>query len=242
MPDLQWNYKRWEQTEDWSSYGDRWSNGVGGPEGQWFWFLYPRIHRFLPATRLLEIAPGFGRWTQFLIRQSNELIGVDLAPRCVEACRKRFSEHRNAEFHVNDGYTLSMVQGRSIDFVFSFGSFVHMEEDVAGSYIKEIARVLHDRGAAFIHHSNGGAIYEGQPPHNFSRLSATFVAETARAHGLVPVTQEVHSWGTPIDEPISCMTVLAKPDSPHVRPFVFFVNDRQDAEAAYIDRLSQVYA
>lgn len=242
MPNLHWNYDRWEKTEDWSSNGDRWSTGVGGPEGQWFWFIYPRVHRFLPTRRLLEIAPGYGRWTQFLIPHAQEFIGVDLAPRCVEACKTRFHGHSNATFHANDGLALPMIHDASIDFVFSFGSFVHMEEDVAGSYIGEISRVLDSQGTAFIHHSNGGAVYADTPPRNFSRLSAKFVADCARDAGLVPVTQEVHSWGTPVDEPISCMTILAKPDSPHVRPFEFFVNDRLDAEAAYIDRLSELYS
>lgn len=241
MKDIEWNYRRWQETEDWSSQGDRWSADMGGSQAQWFWFLYPRLQRYLPAPRILEIAPGFGRWTQFLLAHTPDLIGVDLAPRCIEACRERFADNAKFRGYVNDGLTLPMIADASISLVFSFGSFVHMEEDVAGSYIREIARVLEPTGNAFIHHSNGGAIYDGEVPRNFSRLSAAFVARTAREAGLLPITQELHSWGTPVDEPISCITVLAAPRSKYAGALTVYENDRPDAEAAYIASVSKLY-
>jgi SAM-dependent methyltransferase len=240
MKDLEWNYKRWQETEDWSSRGDRWSKDTGGTEAQWYWFVYPRVQRYLPAGRILEIAPGYGRWTQFLVDKADEVIGVDLAPRCVAACNERFAG-TSFKCYVNDGLTMPMVEDASVDFVFSFGSFAHMEEDVAGSYITEIARVLKPDGNAFIHHSNGGGAYDGIPPRNFSRLSAKFVAEKAVAVGLLPITQELHSWGTPVNELISCMTVIAAPKSQFAGPLEVLVNDREDAESAYIARISRLY-
>jgi hypothetical protein len=35
----------------------------GGVDGQWFATIFPRIRKLLPAPRILEIAPGHGRWT-----------------------------------------------------------------------------------------------------------------------------------------------------------------------------------
>ena len=32
-------------------------------DSQWFGLIFPRIHAFLPTGTILEIAPGFGRWT-----------------------------------------------------------------------------------------------------------------------------------------------------------------------------------
>ena len=39
---------------------------VGRADAQWYGSLLPRIHRFLPTGQVLEIACGYGRWTQYL--------------------------------------------------------------------------------------------------------------------------------------------------------------------------------
>jgi hypothetical protein len=51
---------------DWSTQGDEWSTWWGGTPALWYGALLPRVHQWLPAPRVLEIAPGFGRWTQYL--------------------------------------------------------------------------------------------------------------------------------------------------------------------------------
>ena len=56
----------------------------------WRGSVYLRIGRFLPAESMLEIAPGRGRVTEFLLPHCKAYIGIDLAPASVEACRKRF--------------------------------------------------------------------------------------------------------------------------------------------------------
>ena len=76
---------------------------------------------------MLEIAPGHGRWTEYLAHHCDRLIGVDLASSCVEVCRERFDGRPNLEFFVNDGRSLDMVDAGSVDLVFSFDSLVHAE-------------------------------------------------------------------------------------------------------------------
>jgi cyclopropane fatty-acyl-phospholipid synthase-like methyltransferase len=112
----------------------------------------PRLHEFLPTGTLLEIAPGHGRWTDYLLDHCDRLIGVDLAEKCVEACRRRFADRPHATFHKNDGRSLGMVGDGEIDFAMSFDSLVHCEADVVESYVRELARTLSEHGAAFIHH------------------------------------------------------------------------------------------
>jgi len=101
------------------------------------------------SGRILEIAPGYGRWTQFLQTHYASLIGIDLARSCVDYCHKRFANYPNLEFKVNEGLTLPMIENRSIDFAFSFDSLVHAEADVISSYVNELARVLRHRGESF---------------------------------------------------------------------------------------------
>jgi SAM-dependent methyltransferase len=72
----------------------------------------------------------------------------------------RFADATNIEYHVNDGRSLEMIADRSIDFAFSFDSLVHVDDDVLGAYLTQLARKLKPDGVGFIHHSNGGA-YRG---------------------------------------------------------------------------------
>jgi hypothetical protein len=57
---------------------------------------------------------------------------------------------------VNDGKSLDMVPDGSVDFVFSFDSLVHAEEDVIEAYLGQLARKLTPNGTGFMHHSNIG--------------------------------------------------------------------------------------
>src|SRR5215472_11968560 len=97
------NLRIWGEAYDWPKGGDEWSEPWGGPEGQWKTLLEPWVSRFLPTGSVLEIAPGYGRWTQFLVDRCDHLTVVDLAPNCIEYCRKRFANRKNISYFVNDG-------------------------------------------------------------------------------------------------------------------------------------------
>ncbi len=142
---------------DWSRAGDEWSARWGDAAAQWYGCIYPRVWRFLPAPTILEIAPGFGRWTEFLLGHCETLIGIDIAPKCVDACKRRFADRAGTIFETNDGHSLPMVADSSVDFGFSFDSLVHVEADALNGYLTELARVLKPDGVAFLHHSNYGA-------------------------------------------------------------------------------------
>jgi len=162
MPSVQWNLEFWGGANDWSDQGDEWSRPWGGTELEWWGSIFPRIRSFLPTGTILEIAPGFGRWTQFLAGFSQHLTVVDLSERCIEACKQRFSTASHITYHVNDGKSLAMVPDGSVDFVFSFDSLVHAEPEVLRDYLVQLSRKLTPNGVGFIHHSNLGAYPTGQ--------------------------------------------------------------------------------
>ena len=93
-------------------------------------------------TTVLEIAPGHGRWTNEMVEHCARLILVDVSSSCIEFCKNRFVAYDNMVYIVNDGQMLPGVANASVDFVWSFDSFVHMEIDVIESYLAEIQRVL----------------------------------------------------------------------------------------------------
>ena len=156
MPTIEQNLERWNQTYQWVKDGEEWSVAWGGSEAQWFGAIFPRIHAFVPTGAILEIAPGLGRWTNYLKNYCDHLAVVDLGKNCIDACQQRFASDTNITYHVNDGKSLAMISDNSIDFVFSFDSLVHAEADVIQAYMNQLANKLKPNGVGFIHHSAMG--------------------------------------------------------------------------------------
>src|SRR6266487_5176493 len=160
MPTVKDNLHMWNTKYEWEKDGEEWSRHWGGSEAQWFGSVYPRIHAFLPTPTILEIAPGFGRWTNYLRNYCKHLIVVDLAENCIKACQQRFASDLNITYHVNDGRSLEMIPDNTIDFIFSFDSLVHAEGDVMQTYLNQLTKKLKPNGVGFIHHSNIGEYKE----------------------------------------------------------------------------------
>lgn len=156
MADVEANARVWERSWDWSGLGEEWSSWWGGTPAMWYGALLPRLHAFLPASTILEIGPGYGRWTGYLKDLCERLVVVDLAERCIEHCRQRFADAANIQYHVNDGRSLEMVEDGSVDLAFSFDSLVHVEQDVLHGYVTQLERKLAPEGIAFLHHSTIG--------------------------------------------------------------------------------------
>ena len=141
----------WNLNSNWAIDGHEWSKSFGTTEELWNNQIFDKIKEFR-GKKILEIAPGFGRITQFLSILAGELIVVDLNPICIEKTKSKLKHHVLAYF-VNDGKSFPKVRDNSQDLVFSFDSFVHMHANVTEEYVKEISRVLKPGGQAFIHHS-----------------------------------------------------------------------------------------
>lgn len=202
MPSVEENHNRWANY-DWADKGDEWSAGFGGTEAMWTWFLQPRISPFLPSEHTLEIAPGFGRVTQFLVPASKKLTLVDLTQPCIDACEERFAGFDHIDYHVNDGKSLDMIEDGSIDFVFSWDSLVHAEHDVLESYLEQLGRKLRPGGTGVFHHSNideyrdqkTGELTVGNEHWRAPTMSAAKFRKYAEAGGLRVVAQELIPWG-----------------------------------------------
>jgi hypothetical protein len=157
MPSVADNLAIWNGF-DWREQGDEWSRWWGGTPAMWHGIVMPRIHPIVPTGSMLEIAPGFGRWTQFLKGLCDRLVVVDLTEKCIDHCRERFAAAGHIDYYVNDGLSLDMVADRSVDFVFSFDSLVHADPVVFEAYIPQLAAKLRPDGIGLIHHSNAGSL------------------------------------------------------------------------------------
>ena len=224
MPSVKENQTKWNQTYDWQDQGNEWSERWGTASMQWLVTILPRIQRFLPAGSVLEIAPGFGRWTQFLKDHCEELTIVDLSEKCISACRARFKDSNNISYHVNDGKSLDMIPDNSLDFVFSFDSLVHADEDALETYIQHLSMKMQQDAVAFIHHSNMGNCQSWLNQDNFNHgwrcLTMTYQKfETySQQAGLICLGQELVNWGDrPRDCLIDCFSLITRPGSKWAR-------------------------
>ena len=143
--------KYWNDEKIWSAGGHEWSGPFGTTEALWNTYIFDSIKDFR-GKKILEIAPGFGRITQFLSILAGELLVVDLNPICIQKTKEKLGHHVLAYF-VNDGKSIPSVRKNSQDLVFSYDSFVHFHKNVIDEYLAEIYRVLKPGGYGFIHHS-----------------------------------------------------------------------------------------
>jgi SAM-dependent methyltransferase len=238
MQSVQLNSSYWDGLYDWQGAGEEWSSMWGGSRAQLLGTLYPRISAFLPAKAVLEIAPGFGRWTQFLLGACGSFQGVDLSQQCVDACIARFAGRSNAKFFKNEGTSLECAGDGTIDLVFSFDSLVHATAEVMRAYVPEILRVLSPSGIAFIHHSNWGEV-----GHHLSNDhgrgtdgSADDVARVISETGGKVIIQEKINWG--FHECTDCLTLFGweGPESPTIienHDFMFEGNSIRKHQSPY---------
>ena len=251
MPGLEENLNAWDKSYEWTKAGDEWSAAWGGADAQWFSSILPRIHSFVPARTILEIAPGHGRWTNYLRQLCKQLIAVDLAPNCIKVCEERFASDSHLRFYVNDGRTLPMVRDGEVDFVFSFDSLVHVEAEHLKSYLFELKRVMGPNAVAFLHHSNIGnyartfrfvkrlprklqdtllsrGIIDETHWRAFSVTALRFQEWCAEA-GLDCVRQELINWGG--KRLIDCLSVLTPSAAVGTRQRIVLRNKNFMAEA-----------
>jgi SAM-dependent methyltransferase len=242
VPDLHWNKSTWGSNYGWHDSGEEWSKAWGGSEAQWFGAIFPRLHRFLPALRILEIAPGFGRWTKFLIPACDEFVGIDLSEKCTDACRDIFGNAKHARFITNDGLSLAAVQDASFDLIFSFDSLVHAEVDVLASYLPQILPKLSPTGVAFLHHSNFLAYSKtiGNEHGRAQTVSADTVADLIKHADGVVLIQEIVNWGC--EHLIDCLTLFGRRDSFPFAEKVRLENPLFMGEAKLIQHFQSPYA
>jgi SAM-dependent methyltransferase len=116
-------------------------------------FVLPYVN---PDHDALEIGPGGGRWTRYLLG-FRKLYVVDYYAEVLQQLRTTVKAP-NITMIKNDGYNFPNVPGHSIDFLFSFGTFVHLELDLIRAYLENIREILKPSGNVVIHYSDKGKI------------------------------------------------------------------------------------
>ena len=205
---LEWNRQRWGQRAGWQEhdeFGYRWGGGTRQTVGE---LAALADDHFRPLTegrydlRILEIAPGAGRFTAELVRYASAMCLLDLNDAALEVCRQRFSHLPTPiEYVTGSGTSFDGVpDGASWDAVVSFDSMVHMHPKVVGSYVAALPRVLAPGGFAWFDHSGHGGRSKGHR----TAMTDAIMRDLAADAGLEVVSQDFRNeW--------DCISVLRWP-------------------------------
>jgi ubiquinone/menaquinone biosynthesis C-methylase UbiE len=112
-------------------------------------FLIPFI---TPDTTLLEIGPGGGRWTRYML-DAKRIYAVDYHQELLDELKSNFNR-RNITFVKNNGDDFPSLPDGSVDFLFSFGTFVHLDVEIIDRYLKNMKRLLKPGSVVVIQYSD----------------------------------------------------------------------------------------
>ena len=147
-----------------------------------------------------------------------------------------------------------MIPDGSVDFVFSFDSFVHPDREIVEAYLRQLGAKLKIGGKGFIHHSNFGeyvnSARERLPEalakplikakildwahHRNPSMTAEIFRTLSERNGLQCLSQELVNWrGRRL---IDCLSLFVRTDSAPENPTKIIRNPNFMREAARIRR------
>ena len=118
-----------------------------------------------PRKVAVEVGPGGGRWTRYLLG-FRELYVVDYHAELLQELRKHFSRP-NMKFVKNNGCDFPGIPESVADFIFSFGCFVHLDADLIERYLSNMRQLLKPGGNVVIQYSDKSKVMARINP-NFS--------------------------------------------------------------------------
>lgn len=112
-------------------------------------YVLPYVDR---AQTAVEIGPGGGRWTRYLLG-FRKLFVVDFHAEMLDELKSNFHEP-NMTFVKNNGSDFPGIEKQSIDFVYSFDAFVHFDLPLIERYLANIKEIAKPGANIVIHYSD----------------------------------------------------------------------------------------
>jgi SAM-dependent methyltransferase len=154
---LKANKEIWENW-NWDGGGEEWT-----PSPDWKESLINNVLRqyIRPGGHILEIGPGAGRWTGVLVEMADTFTAVDIAESCIRICRQQYGDKPGTTFMVGNGQDLAGIADASIDSIWSFDVFVHINVGETARYVNEFKRVMRSGSIGVVHHGRDGGLSGG---------------------------------------------------------------------------------
>ena len=152
------NRRIWN-TYDWSKRGEEWTldaklyKGIDPDKWKETVINEMMLKYIKNGSTILEIGIGAGRWSEVLQRVGGRVILTDISQKCIEICKDRFAYAHNIEYHLIEE-RLDFINDNTIDGIWSYDVFVHINPSDIEKYISDFGRILKPGAYAIIHHSN----------------------------------------------------------------------------------------
>jgi hypothetical protein len=132
-------------------YGLEWGDPEEVPPLKYFrdHFLKPYVSS--DAT-VIEIGPGGGRWTRYML-SAKRLYAIDYHQELLGELKRNISS-RSIVYVKNSGDDFPNIPEGSIDFVFSFGTFVHLDVKIIERYLQNLKPLLKPTSNVVIQYSD----------------------------------------------------------------------------------------
>jgi phospholipid N-methyltransferase len=168
-------------------YGLEWGNPETSPP-----LAYVRDHFLLPyvtrETTALEIGPGGGRWTRYML-DVERLYAIDYHQEILDELRSNFIR-KNITFVKNNGTDFPGVPSESVDFIFSFGTFVHLDVEIIDQYLKNMKALLKPDSNVVIQYSDKSKPL-GMSNQGFSQNDPETMRRLVSSHGYFIYEEDV---------------------------------------------------
>jgi SAM-dependent methyltransferase len=109
--------------------------------------------RYNPEATVVEIGPGGGRWTRYLL-PCKLIYAVDHYDEVIAEFARSYGKQPNVRIIKNNGTDFPGIPPQSVDLVFTFGCFVHIKQELIGDYLANIKTILKPGGNAVVHYSD----------------------------------------------------------------------------------------
>ena len=140
-------------------------------------FLRPYVS---PETTVVEIGPGGGRWTRYML-DAKQIYAVDYHQELLDELKSNIDSVKIV-FLKNDGDNFPNVPNESVDFVFSFGTFVHLDIDIIDRYLQNIKSLLKPESNVVLQYSDKTKPL-AKMNHGFSENDPDQMRNLVQSHG-----------------------------------------------------------
>ena len=165
---------------EWGDPNDFWSLKIVRDQ-----FIQPYIN---VGHTALEIGPGGGRWTRYLL-SFNKVLVVDKHQEILDELGTKFRAPHLVPI-LNSGTDFPGLQPESVDFVFSFGVFVHLDAWIIEAYLKSLHYVVKPSANIVIQYSDMTKEAARKEP-NFSKNDPATMRNMVTAAGYTILDENV---------------------------------------------------